>query len=79
MEAGHVSDKDLLNDIENTIIEHAAYVNIYKGFRDLSNLPENVGSMAREAEILYKEYLSLSNECYKFLMQLNKIKEERGL
>jgi hypothetical protein len=78
--ADNVSNKQLLEDIRITEEELGAYDSLYKAFRILSHLPENVGSsMERTYNFEYEKYLNLSNECNRFFNKLNDIKLERGL
>jgi hypothetical protein len=80
MTTENISNEQLLKDINITEQELSAYDSLYKAFRILAHLPENVGSsMERVYNFEYEKYLNLANECNRFFNKLNDIKSERGL
>jgi hypothetical protein len=75
-----ILDQELLEDINSTEKELDAYYNIYKGYRVLASLSENIKTgKSNLYHIDYEYFLQLFNECSEFLIELKKIKEDRGL
>jgi len=75
-----VSNEQLLEDIENTKKEVAAYKKIMDGYLVLSQLPEN--SIQPSRKYYYAESRSYDffyNECSEFLKKLLNLKKERGI
>jgi hypothetical protein len=76
---GYVSNDVLLEDISNTRKELEAYWLMSKGCALLSELPENT-EITRSAYIKEKDrYFYLADDCNNFLVELLKLKLERGL
>jgi hypothetical protein len=74
-----ISNEQLLIDISLTEREYDAYYNISRGFYELCWLPENSESSKNLNLSYYHKYISLMNSCYKFLLELRKLKDQRGI
>ena len=74
-----VTDETLLKDIEYTVIEAEAYRKLEEGFLSLSNLPENKDNDFIPYHSLYEGSKLNKEECLNFLLDLSKLKIERGL
>jgi hypothetical protein len=79
MTADSVSNEELLQDIQTTIREKAAYSELQDGFSVLSELPENYGSQALRYRTEQQKYADMEKGCGEFLNKLLNIKKERGL
>ena len=73
-----VSDEELINDIHLTEMELDAYRKLSEGFVVLSKLPENKD----RSSLYYFEHIKYENsrsQCKKFLQNLYKLANERGI
>ena len=75
----NVTDETLLKDIEYTVIEAEAYRKLEEGFLSLYNLPENKDNGFIPYRFLYENSKFNKEECLNFLLDLSKLKIERGL
>jgi len=69
-----VTKAQWLIDVENTEKEVEAYRLLTIGFKTLANLPENNGGKANLYNSKSRTYMSLHEDCYKFLDKLKKVK-----
>jgi hypothetical protein len=76
----HISNEQLLKDIDLTERERDAYLKLCDGFLTLAGLPENIESgESRMCTAQHYKYSGLATMCSTFLDQLLAIKKERGL
>jgi hypothetical protein len=75
-----VSNEKLLEDIRITEKELSAYIEIYHGFKILSEIPENINVLSGSMyKLEYERYLKLAYDCGEFLHKLQNMQSDRRI